>query len=428
MVTMIQGQHGHEERPHRVRARATPWSSTRTSSWSSPGSGVIGKIARCGDIPIGYYNDPEKTAEVFITVDGVRYVMPGDFATVEADGSVTLLGRGSVCINSGGEKIFPEEVESAVRSHPDVIDAIVVGRPRRALGPDGWPPSSSPGPAAPASRTSRPTAGGHSPATRSPASSMWSRPSCGRRAASPTTGGPRSVVAEHRPRPTTEAPVDGGGRLTAVPVDLGERSRPGRQPPCSPWRSSAAWSATCSASPQLADAARQVGVIPNTARLLAAARAHRRARRPLHGRVPGRPGRVARQLPADRGHAAQPRAPSGRHARPPSSSPDSGPSPATWSRPGCTASRPSPAPRSTPGCAASGCRPSWPPGSRSTSASWAWPSRPSTSATGSSCPATPWPALPAEYADAVLDHTFPLIAAVTTVDGIIDAWGPVPTA
>ncbi|MGP8059077.1 MAG: acyl-CoA synthetase [Acidimicrobiales bacterium] len=99
-----------------------------------PGSGVIGKIARSGDIPVGYYNDPDKTAEVFITVDGTRYVMPGDFATVEADGSVTLLGRGSVVINSGGEKIFPEEVESAVRSHPEVMDAIVVGAPDERWG------------------------------------------------------------------------------------------------------------------------------------------------------------------------------------------------------------------------------------------------------------------------------------------------------
>ncbi|MHB8439502.1 MAG: acyl-CoA synthetase [Acidimicrobiales bacterium] len=99
-----------------------------------PGSGVIGKIARSGDIPIGYYNDPAKTAEVFVTVDGVRYVMPGDFATVESDGSVTLLGRGSICINSGGEKIFPEEVEAVVRSHPDVMDAIVVGAPDERWG------------------------------------------------------------------------------------------------------------------------------------------------------------------------------------------------------------------------------------------------------------------------------------------------------
>src|SRR5580658_7500462 len=94
-----------------------------------PGSGVIGKIARSGDIPQGYYNDPEKTAQVFVNVRGTRYVMPGDFATVEADGSITLLGRGSIVINSGGEKIFPEEVESAVRSHPDVMDAIVCGAP-----------------------------------------------------------------------------------------------------------------------------------------------------------------------------------------------------------------------------------------------------------------------------------------------------------
>jgi acyl-CoA synthetase (AMP-forming)/AMP-acid ligase II len=99
-----------------------------------PGSGVIGKIARSGDIPQGYYNDPKKTAEVFVTIRGTRYVVPGDFATVEADGSITLLGRGSIVINSGGEKIFPEEVESAVRSHPDVMDAIVCGAPDERWG------------------------------------------------------------------------------------------------------------------------------------------------------------------------------------------------------------------------------------------------------------------------------------------------------
>lgn len=99
-----------------------------------PGSGTIGKIARSGDIPVGYYNDPVKTAEVFINVDGTRYVMPGDFATIEEGGAITLLGRGSVSINSGGEKIFPEEVESAVRSHPDVFDAIVVGAPDERWG------------------------------------------------------------------------------------------------------------------------------------------------------------------------------------------------------------------------------------------------------------------------------------------------------
>jgi 3-oxocholest-4-en-26-oate---CoA ligase len=99
-----------------------------------PGSGTIGKIARSGDIPVGYYNDPKKTAEVFIQVRGTRFVMPGDYATVEADGSITLLGRGSIVINSGGEKIFPEEVESAVRSHPDVMDAIVCGAPDERWG------------------------------------------------------------------------------------------------------------------------------------------------------------------------------------------------------------------------------------------------------------------------------------------------------
>jgi acyl-CoA synthetase (AMP-forming)/AMP-acid ligase II len=94
-----------------------------------PGSGVIGRLARSGDIPIGYYRDPVKTAETFVDVDGVRFVIVGDLATVEADGSITLLGRGSVSINSGGEKIFPEEVEATVKSHPDVYDVTVVGVP-----------------------------------------------------------------------------------------------------------------------------------------------------------------------------------------------------------------------------------------------------------------------------------------------------------
>jgi acyl-CoA synthetase (AMP-forming)/AMP-acid ligase II len=93
-----------------------------------PGSGVVGKVARRGNIPLEYYKDPEKTAATFVTApDGTRYSIPGDFATVEADGTITLLGRGSVSINSGGEKIFPEEVEAAVKSHPSVYDAVVVG-------------------------------------------------------------------------------------------------------------------------------------------------------------------------------------------------------------------------------------------------------------------------------------------------------------
>ncbi len=93
-----------------------------------PGSGVIGKVARKGNIPVGYYKDEVKTAETFVTgPDGTRYAVPGDFAQVEDDGSITLLGRGSVSINSGGEKIFPEEVEAAVKSHPAVYDATVIG-------------------------------------------------------------------------------------------------------------------------------------------------------------------------------------------------------------------------------------------------------------------------------------------------------------
>jgi acyl-CoA synthetase (AMP-forming)/AMP-acid ligase II len=92
-----------------------------------PGSGVRGVIAKKGNIPIGYYKDEKKTAETFKTYKGVRYAIPGDYAEVEADGTVTMLGRGSVSINSGGEKIYPEEVEAALKGHPDVFDALVVG-------------------------------------------------------------------------------------------------------------------------------------------------------------------------------------------------------------------------------------------------------------------------------------------------------------
>jgi len=94
-----------------------------------PGSGVRGFIAKKGNIPVGYYKDEKKTAETFKTINGVRYAIPGDWATVEEDGSVTMLGRGSVSINSGGEKIYPEEVEAALKGHPDVFDALVVGVP-----------------------------------------------------------------------------------------------------------------------------------------------------------------------------------------------------------------------------------------------------------------------------------------------------------
>ncbi|QSQ14993.1 acyl-CoA synthetase [Myxococcus landrumensis] len=94
-----------------------------------PGAGVIGRLARRGRLPLGYYNDPEKTAATFLVIDGVRWVLPGDLATVEKDGRITVLGRGAVCINSGGEKVFPEEVEAALKAHPAIRDAVVVGVP-----------------------------------------------------------------------------------------------------------------------------------------------------------------------------------------------------------------------------------------------------------------------------------------------------------
>jgi acyl-CoA synthetase (AMP-forming)/AMP-acid ligase II len=99
-----------------------------------PGSGVRGVIAKKGNIPVGYYKDEKKTAETFKTYNGVRYAIPGDYAEVEADGTVTMLGRGSVSINSGGEKIYPEEVEAALKGHPDVFDALVVGVPDPRFG------------------------------------------------------------------------------------------------------------------------------------------------------------------------------------------------------------------------------------------------------------------------------------------------------
>lgn len=89
--------------------------------------GAIGRLARSGSVPIGYYRDPEKSARTFIEVDGVRYSIPGDNVRIEADNKVSFLGRGSNCVNTGGEKVYPEEVEMALKSHPDVYDALVVG-------------------------------------------------------------------------------------------------------------------------------------------------------------------------------------------------------------------------------------------------------------------------------------------------------------
>ncbi len=99
-----------------------------------PGSGVVGRMARGGNVPLRYHKDPEKSAATFVTVNGRRYSVSGDSAMVEADGTMTLLGRGSVCINSGGEKIYPEEVEAALKAHPAVFDVVVVGVPDERWG------------------------------------------------------------------------------------------------------------------------------------------------------------------------------------------------------------------------------------------------------------------------------------------------------
>lgn len=99
-----------------------------------PGSGQVGMLAQAGRIPLGYYNDEEKTKRTFVEAGGKRWALPGDMATIEVDGSITVLGRGSQCINSGGEKIYPEEVEDVLKGHPQVFDALVVGVPDELWG------------------------------------------------------------------------------------------------------------------------------------------------------------------------------------------------------------------------------------------------------------------------------------------------------
>lgn len=98
------------------------------------GSGQVGLIAKAGDLPLGYYKDPERTAKTYVTIDGVRRMISGDHATIDADGSIRLLGRGSHCINTAGEKVYPEEVEQALKSHTGVADALVFGAPDPRLG------------------------------------------------------------------------------------------------------------------------------------------------------------------------------------------------------------------------------------------------------------------------------------------------------
>ena len=98
------------------------------------GSGRSGVLAASGSMPDGYFGDPEKSAKTFRVIDGVRYTIPGDFAEIDADGTVHLRGRGSVCINTGGEKVYPEEVEVAARAHPCIEDCVAVGLPDTRFG------------------------------------------------------------------------------------------------------------------------------------------------------------------------------------------------------------------------------------------------------------------------------------------------------
>jgi fatty-acyl-CoA synthase len=100
----------------------------------APGTAESGWLARRGHVPLGYFKDAEKTARTFPVISGVRYAVPGDHAKLAADGSIVVLGRGSVSINSGGEKIYPEEVEQALKHHPSVYDAVVVGTPNERFG------------------------------------------------------------------------------------------------------------------------------------------------------------------------------------------------------------------------------------------------------------------------------------------------------
>jgi len=100
----------------------------------APGAAETGWLARKGHVPLGYFKDAEKTARTFPVINGVRWAVPGDHAKLEADGRIVVLGRGSVSINSGGEKIYPEEVEQALKHHPAVYDAVVVGTPNERFG------------------------------------------------------------------------------------------------------------------------------------------------------------------------------------------------------------------------------------------------------------------------------------------------------
>jgi acyl-CoA synthetase (AMP-forming)/AMP-acid ligase II len=122
------------EIPSQPRFAMTPDNTVLDDDLQPAAVGVVGKLARRGHIPLGYYNDPEKTEATFPVINGERWSIPGDHARIESDGTITVLGRGSVSINTGGEKVYPEEVEGALKAHHGVFDAVVVGMPDQRWG------------------------------------------------------------------------------------------------------------------------------------------------------------------------------------------------------------------------------------------------------------------------------------------------------
>ncbi len=129
IMTRTETREGDDIEPARFKASDRVVVVKDDGGLAQPGDGAVGLLGVGGAIPLGYYKDPEKTAATFRTVAARRYSIPGDYATVEADGTIRLLGRGSACINTGGEKVYPEEIELALRSHPDLFDCVVVGVP-----------------------------------------------------------------------------------------------------------------------------------------------------------------------------------------------------------------------------------------------------------------------------------------------------------
>jgi fatty-acyl-CoA synthase len=129
LMSRTETRGGDEIAPARFKASDRVVVVTDAGDLAQPGDEQIGLLGVGGAIPVGYYKDAEKTAATFRAVAGRRYSVPGDYATIEPDGTIRLLGRGSACINTGGEKVYPEEVELAFRSHGDVFDCVVVGVP-----------------------------------------------------------------------------------------------------------------------------------------------------------------------------------------------------------------------------------------------------------------------------------------------------------